>query len=374
MSKIMDEELKDCLEVKYNNKPCYNIVYNTGFHMLKKELDNLDLKAKKVAIISDDKVAAIYGDELKNVVSQSCSECFIFTFPNGENYKTLDTVKSIYKFLIENHFTRKDFLIALGGGVVGDVTGYAAATYLRGVKFIQVPTTLLSQVDSSIGGKTGVDFDGYKNMVGAFYMPSLVYMNIQTLKTLDDRQFFSGFAEVMKSALLKDEKFYSWLIDHLYEICEKDMDTLKEMIFRTNIIKKIIVEHDPTEKGERALLNLGHTLGHAIEKYMKFTLYHGECVALGCVASAYISWKKGYLSMEEYYEIRDMFVPFNLPISIDNVDCDEVIKLTKSDKKAENNMVKFILLKKIGKAFIDTTVTDEDMLNALNELNFQEED
>ena len=156
-------------------------------------------------------------------------------------------------------FDRKDLLIALGGGVVGDVTGFAAATYLRGIDFVQIPTTLLAQADSSIGGKTGVDFDGYKNMAGAFYMPRLVYMNISALKTLDDRQFYSGFAEVMKHGLIKDGSFYEWLLENMYEICDRDVGTLLEMVMRSCNIKKLVVEKDPTEKGDRALLNFGHT-------------------------------------------------------------------------------------------------------------------
>ena len=178
----------------------------------------------------------------------------------------------------------------------------------------------------------------------------------------------------MKSALIKDGNFYEWLIDQMYEICERDVETLAEMVERSCMIKKLVVEKDPLEKGDRALLNFGHTIGHAIEKYMNFTMTHGECVALGCVAAAFISWKKNWLSMEEYYEIRDMFVPFYLPISIDNLDIEEVLQLTKSDKKAENRYIKFILLKKVGKALIDKTVTDDEIREALQELNFNEND
>ena len=265
-------------------------------------------------------------------------------------------------------------LIALGGGVVGDLTGYTAATYLRGIDFIQIPTTLLAQCDSSIGGKTGVDFDGYKNMVGAFHMPRLVYMNMAVLKSLEERQFFAGFAEVMKHGLIKDHIFYEWLIENMYEICERDLDVLEEMIMKSCMVKKLVVEKDPTEKGERALLNFGHTIGHAIEKAKNFELLHGECVALGAVAAAYISWKHELLSMDEYYEIRDMFVPFYLPISIDGIEPEEILKLTKSDKKMEEGKIKFVLLKKVGKAVIDTTVTDEDILNAVKEIYFSDDD
>ena len=257
---------------------------------------------------------------------------------------------------------------------MGDVTGYVAATYLRGIRYVQVPTTLLSQADSSIGGKTGVDFDGYKNMVGAFKMPSLVYMNPGALATLEDRQFFSGFAEVMKHGLIRDAAFYEWLIENMYEICERNMDVLQEMLIHSCTIKKYIVEKDPTEQGDRALLNFGHTVGHAIEKAKDFSLLHGECVALGAVAAAYISWKRELLSMEEYYEIRDMFVPFYLPISVDEIDPEEILRLTKSDKKMESGKIRFVLLKKIGKAVTDNTVTDEELLAAIREINFSEED
>lgn len=362
------------INVLYNKKPCYDIVISKGFDELNSELSVLDVADKKLCIITDSQVGPIYSESLKEVLVPLCKQVSIFTIPAGEANKTLDTVKSIYEFLINEKFGRKDMLIALGGGVVGDITGYAAATYLRGIDFIQIPTTLLSQNDSSIGGKTGVDFDGYKNMVGAFKMPRLVYMNLKTLSTLDDRQYFSGFAEVMKHGLIKDANFYTWLIENMYEICERDLDILEEMVVRSCNIKKAVVEKDPTEQGDRALLNFGHTIGHAIEKAKNFELSHGECISLGAVAAAYISWKRNLLTMEEYYEVRDMYVPFYLPISIDSINPEEILALTKSDKKAQNGTIKFILLKKIGKAIIDDTVTDEELLAAINEIYFDEEE
>ena len=361
------------LNVLYEKKPCYDIVVTNSFDQLNSELEAFGISERKVCIVTDSNVDAIYGEEVLNLLSGCAVKAVKFIFPAGEESKNLDIVKQAYTFLIKEGFDRKDLLVALGGGVVGDLTGYVAATYLRGVDFIQVPTTLLAQTDSSIGGKTGVDFDGYKNMVGAFKMPKLVYMNLTTLSTLDDRQFFSGFAEVMKHGLIKDAIFYQWLIENMYEICEKDYKTLEEMLIRSMSVKKMIVEKDPLEKGDRALLNLGHTIGHAIEKAKNFTLFHGECVALGTVAAAFISWKKELLTMEEYYEIRDMFVPFYLPISVDDIDPKEILKLTKSDKKMSAGKIKFILLKKIGKAVIDTTVTDEEILAALDEINFSED-
>ena len=362
------------LQIMYEKKPCYEIVFETSFEQLWEELEKLEASDKKLCIITDSNVEKIYGEEIVNLLQDKCKKVSLFSFKAGEEHKTLDTVKTIYDFLIKEGFDRKDMLLALGGGVVGDMTGFVAATYLRGVDFIQIPTTLLAQADSSIGGKTGVDFDGYKNMVGAFKMPKLVYMNISTLNTLPDRQYFAGFAEIMKHGLIKDEAFYTWLLSNIYEICEKQTETMQEMIFRSCEIKKQIVEKDPTEKGERALLNLGHTVGHAIEKHKNFELYHGECVALGVVAAAFISYKRNLIKMDDYYEIRDMFVPFYLPISVDHISPEEVLRLTRSDKKSENGKIKFVLLKKIGKAVIDDSVTEAEILEAINEIYYSEED
>ncbi len=357
-----------------NKKPCYDILFTQSFGELWPSLAELGCQDRRICIVTDSKVDELYGAQVLECLEGKCLKAVKYVFPQGEENKNLDTVRSIYSFLIQEGLDRKDLLVALGGGVVGDTAGYVAATYLRGVDYIQVPTTLLSQTDSSIGGKTGVDFDGYKNMVGAFKMPRLVYVNLSVLQTLDDRQFFSGFAEVMKHGLIRDEILYQWLIDKMYEICERDLDVLQEMLMRSCAVKKSIVEKDPTEQGDRALLNFGHTIGHAIEKYKNFQLSHGECVALGAVAAAYISWKRDLLSMEEYYEVRDMFVPFNLPISVEDIDPDEILRLTKADKKMEAGRVKFILLKKIGKAVIDRTVTDEEILAAIREIYFSDED
>ena len=389
------------LNVMYQKKPCYDIIFSEDFGELLDELAPLSIENRKVCIITDSHVSSLYGDEVMELLKGKCRKHVLFSFPAGEENKTLDTVKEIYTFLIREGFDRKDLLIALGGGVVGDIAGYTAATYLRGVDFVQIPTTLLAQADSGIGGKTGVDFDGFKNMVGAFYMPKLVYMNLSVLRSLpekqivsgmgevlkhglikdkayyewllDDRQYFSGFAEIMKHGLIKSGPFYEWLLDNMYEINDRETETLLEMVQGSCMVKKLVVEKDPGEQGERALLNFGHTIGHAIEKYKNFSLTHGECVALGAVAAAFISWKHEWLSMEEYYEIRDMFVPFNLPISIEDIDPEEILKLTKSDKKMEDGQIKFVLLKKVGKAVIDKTVTDQDILNALSEIHYVEE-
>ena len=361
------------LEVLYNKKPCYDIVIEKEFQSLTEEIRKLDTANRKLCIITDSIVGSIYLEEVTKLLEPLCKQVISFAFQSGEERKNLSTVNDIYRFLIEQNFDRKDMLVALGGGVVGDMTGFVAATYLRGIDFIQVPTSFLAQLDSSIGGKTGVDFEQYKNMIGAFKMPKLVYINLHTLTTLDDRQFFNGFAEAMKHGLIRDAIYYEWMLSNMYEICERDLEILEELVYKSCQIKKVIVEKDPTEQGDRALLNFGHTIGHAIEKYKNFTLQHGECVALGCVAAAYISWQKKLLSRDEYYEVRDMFVPFNLPISIEDVNVDEIIKITKSDKKMEEGLLKFILLKKIGKAVIDKSVTEDELRAGIEEIIYRDE-
>ncbi len=364
------------LKINTPDGSSYDIVYMTNFKALPDEIGKIydNAKDKKYCIITDDKVKDLYADEVVSVLKEAGLNCEVFSFKSGEESKNLDVIRDALGFLIEHNFKRDDVLIALGGGVTGDMTGFIAAVYLRGIDFIQVPTTLLSQVDSSIGGKTGVDYQGFKNMVGAFKMPKLVYTNLSVLDTLDGRQYYSGMAEVIKDALLGDEEFYVWLINNLYEIHDKEKETLIELVYKSNLIKKDIVERDPFEKGDRALLNLGHTLGHAIEKYKDFKLAHGECVALGTVCAAYISKQRKLITNDEYYEIRDMMVPFNLPITIDDIDPEKIVDLTANDKKAVKGGIKFVLLKKAGEAFLDTTVTREEMLEAVNEIYFSEED
>lgn len=361
------------IQVNYESKPCYDIIIEHSFSELEKELKQLKLEGRKIGFITDENTDRYYS-ELKIIFEKQDTTVFRICIKSGEENKNLATVQYIYEELINMHFDRKDILVALGGGVIGDMTGFAAATYLRGIDFIQIPTTLLSQVDSSVGGKTGVDFLAYKNMVGAFHMPKLVYINLAVLKTLDHRQFCSGMGEVLKYGLIRSETYYSWLISNMYEILDLDYEALEEMIYKSCLTKKIIVEKDPKEQGDRALLNFGHTIGHAIEKLKNFTLLHGECVALGSVAAAYVSYLKGYITLDEFYEIRDMFVAFNLPISVDSLEADEIIAVTKSDKKMEGSYIKFILLQSLGDAIIDTTVTDLELKAAIEQILYKEED
>lgn len=360
--------MENRLSVFYKEKPSYDIVFENSFHGILKELLPFSLKERKLCIVTDSIVGFLYADELKEILLSAVFKVTIFTFPAGEINKNLTTVQRLYEFLIEQKFDRNDMLVALGGGVVGDLTGFAAATYLRGIRFIQVPTTLLAMSDSSVGGKTGVDLEAYKNMIGAFYMPKLVYMNVSTLLSLDNRQYYAGFGEVIKHGLIKQKEFYQWLKENEFKIKAKEYSILKQMVYKNCKIKKEVVEHDPFEQGERALLNFGHTIGHAVEKLLDFKMFHGECVSIGMAAASFISMRRNMITKEELYDILTMNQKFFLPINIheSKITEESVLEAVSRDKKKDSNKIKFILLDGIGHAVIDTTVTKQEMSEAVS--------
>ena len=357
------------LPVSYQGTHCYNIELHTSFVGLPSALEQLNMLQKRLCIVSDSNVAACYADEVEELLKkQGCSSVYRFVFPAGEENKTLHVIEDLYEFLIQNQFDRSDVLIALGGGVTGDMTGYAAATYLRGIRFVQIPTSLLSMVDSSIGGKTGVDFRGYKNMVGAFYQPSLVYVNISALKTLDERQFASGMGEIIKHGLIKNVDYFYRLQDHKEEILSLEYSSVTDMVYQSQLIKREVVEADPKEKGERAFLNFGHTIGHAIEKALNFSLLHGECVALGMVAAAHISYLRGDLSKVDIDTIEHVIASYGLPVRFKGLNNEEILHNCMHDKKKDGTVIRFILLHSIGNCYITTDVTNEEMEQAINYL------
>ncbi|SDZ90419.1 3-dehydroquinate synthase [Oribacterium sp. KHPX15] len=354
MSKILD--------VNYEGEFAYHIYIEKTFDGLKGAVSELRISDRRALIVTDKNVAPLYLDKVKDILS----ECFCFVdeiiLTPGEENKNTDSIAHIYERAIQDNFDRNDFLVALGGGVVGDMTGFAAATYMRGIRFIQIPTTLLSQVDSSIGGKTGVDFRAYKNMVGAFHMPSLVYSSVSTLKSLDEIQYASGMGEVIKHSLIKDKDYFGFLTDKLEGLKDRDMDVLIETVYRSNVIKKEVVEKDPKEKGERQLLNFGHTLGHAIEKCSDFSYSHGQCVAFGCLAAMHIS---DVTTEEENKAVCELMKAVGLQTTLKPMDNQTILAATRKDKKMDKGHVRFILLHSLGNAYIDSNVSDDSMLEAL---------
>ncbi len=360
--------MSELITVHYNEKPIYDIAIEKDFSKLAMKVSELGISGRKLCIVTDSNVGELYADEVKNELEKTGNAVFVYTFRAGEASKNLNTVEDVYEYLIINKFDRKDMIVALGGGVVGDLAGFTAATYLRGIDFIQVPTSLLAQVDSSIGGKTGVDFRAYKNMVGAFHQPRLVYMNLSVLGSLSERLFNSGFGEIIKHGFIRDKEYYTWLKENIQHIKSHDYDALENMIAISCNIKRRVVELDPTEKGDRALLNFGHTLGHAIEKLKNFELYHGECVVLGMVAALEISRTRQLISDAEYEDAINTFKAYNFPVTVDGISVEDVIKVSKNDKKMDAGKIKFILLDRIGNAYIDKTVTDDEMRAALSKV------
>ena len=352
------------LDVKKDGEFCYSIRFEKNFSYLAEEISKLGFVGHKLCVVTDSNVAPLYLEAVKNALKEKFDKVYEFVIPAGEQNKTLDNIKKLYEYLILNRFDRKDCLVALGGGVIGDMTGYAAATYIRGIDFVHVPTTLLSQVDSSIGGKTGVDFDSYKNMVGAFHMPRLVYMNLSVLNTLSDEQFSCGMGEILKHGLIKNREYFTWCMDNADKIQERDYETLLYMIKESCKIKRDVVEKDPTEKGDRALLNFGHTLGHAVEKLKNFEMLHGQCVAVGAVAAMKLSAMRGNVLEEDVANSEKCFEKFGLPVRAEGITAEQILQISKSDKKMEAGKIKFVLLQEVGNAYVDKTVTDEELMQA----------
>jgi 3-dehydroquinate synthase len=322
------------------------------------------LKRKHVAIVTNTTVAPLYLAQLSDTLQAAGVRVIPIILPDGEAYKNSDTLNSIYDALLQNRCERSTTLIALGGGVIGDLTGYAAATFLRGVPFIQIPTTLLSQVDSSVGGKTGINHPLGKNMIGAFYQPQLVLADIDTLQTLPPREFSAGVAEVVKYGLIRDAQFFDWLERHMAQLMQLDEAVLSEAIYRSCQNKADVVAKDEHEQGERALLNLGHTFGHAIENAMGYGVWlHGEAVAAGTMMAADLSQRMDWLSANDVARIKNSLLAANLPLVPPKLGAAKYLDLMGLDKKVENGKIRLVLQQGIGRAVI-TSDYDADKLSA----------
>ena len=323
------------------------------------------LKQKYVAVVTNTTVAPLYLDSLLDLLKQNNIKAFPIILQDGEAYKNQETLNLIYDALLKEKCERNVTLIALGGGVIGDMTGYAAATYLRGVPFIQIPTTLLSQVDSSVGGKTGINHPMGKNMIGAFYQPQCVIADIDTLKTLPQREFSAGMAEVIKYGLIRDEAFFSWLEKNMEGLMKLNPTLLVEAILRSCQNKADVVEIDEHESGVRATLNLGHTFGHAIENAIGYGVWlHGEAVGCGMVLGADLSCRLNYITRAEADRLTKIIQSMNLPIVPPKFGGKRYLELMQVDKKTESGQIRYVVLEKIGKAQIQG-VPDTQVLETL---------
>lgn len=333
-------------------------------------LSNADYWAKRidsrqVCIVSNELVAGYYLDALQAQLSDKT--VISVMLEDGEAHKTLDAVSHIIDALMQARFNRDATIIALGGGIVGDVAGYAAASYQRGIHYIQVPTSLLAQVDSSVGGKTGVNHPLGKNMIGAFYQPQAVMIDVSTLTTLAPREFSAGMAEVIKYGLINDPDFFHWLENNIERIMTQDSATLIEMIAHCCQNKADIVAADEREAGQRALLNLGHTFGHALEALTHYQTYkHGEAIAIGMRMAAELSRLQGWLSDQDLKRMIKLLDQAKLPYHLNEaISSDDILATMRLDKKVAKGRLRLVLMQAFGHSFITSEVTDAQILQAI---------
>ncbi|MGN1394609.1 MAG: 3-dehydroquinate synthase [Succinivibrionaceae bacterium] len=320
-------------------------------------------KKSHVVVVTNTTVQTWYLEPLMNSLLKSGFKTYACILPDGEQYKNLESFNQIMTFLLEHNCGRDTTLIALGGGVIGDLTGYAAASFQRGIDFIQIPTTLLSHVDSSVGGKTGINHPLGKNMIGAFYQPKAVVIDLDCLKTLPNRELAAGMAEVIKYGIIWDNEFFKYLEEHASDIKNLDFAVLSEVIYKCCCIKADVVHQDEKESGIRAILNLGHTFGHAIETFMGYGVWlHGEGVAVGMVMAAQVALSRGYITLNEFERIKVLINSVGLPIKKpENMNTEDFLKIMVHDKKAQNGKVRFIIPTKLGGASLFGDVSQNEI-------------
>lgn len=359
-----------CVNVRHSSGkyPIYigeNLFENEGVFPVK--------KGDKLMIVSNKTVAQYYLLPLKNTLEKIGCEVNICLLPDGEAYKNLESLNHIYTALLDKNYGRASILVALGGGVIGDICGLAAATYQRGIRFIQIPTTLLAQVDSSVGGKTAVNHQLGKNMIGAFYQPQAVIIDLSTLRTLPQREISAGLAEVIKYGVALDKSFFTWLCQHIYQIKTLEIQTLTYAVSHCCQLKTEIVKKDEKEAGERALLNFGHTFGHAIETEMGYgQCLHGEAVAIGmCIAIALSQklktmHKMNSISKADITLLHDLLKRADLPTTVpQNMPLEQFFVHMQRDKKNTHNTIRFVLLRSIGTSYIATDIPRKDIEQTL---------
>ena len=319
------------------------------------------IQGKDCLIVTNETVAPLYLDVMKSNIDDKTIE--VITIKDGEHYKTIDTWSKIIDKLTAMRANRDTTIIALGGGVLGDIAGFAAATFMRGLPFIQVPTTLLAQVDSSVGGKTGVNHKDGKNLIGSFYQPRMVISDIDVLSTLPDREYKCGLAEIIKYGAIYDVDFFAWLESNMSELLIRAPEKLIYAISRSCQIKANIVGEDEFEIGKRAILNFGHTFGHALENIMGYgELLHGEAVAIGMI----IASKLSPINSLERNRLISLIKSANLPHKIELNDENQMLDVMKTDKKVKNKKLRFVLLRSLGEAFVEEDLSEKEILDAIN--------
>jgi len=330
------------------------------------QLINKHITSSQVLIVTSERIAPLYLKRIEDCLEKLDHDVLIL--PDGESTKSLDSLNQIITRLMEKKYSRTCILIALGGGVIGDLTGFAAACYQRGVKFIQIPTTLLAQVDSSVGGKTAVNHPLGKNMIGAFYQPCAVFADTNVLSTLPEREFAAGLAEVIKYGLIRDKDFHDWLEKNIESVIKRDSEALSYIIERSCINKAEVVALDERESGVRATLNLGHTFGHAIETALSYKDWlHGEAVGCGMLMAADLSMRLGLIDQEQVDRIKSLLERANLPTKIPKgINLKQMLENMKVDKKSRDGVLYLVLLNDIGEAVVTSNYTEQALRQTIN--------
>jgi 3-dehydroquinate synthase len=341
----------------------YKVYINNTMDKLSLVLSQYKIKnSDKLFLITDSKISNIYKSQIENFASKH--NCIVYEMPEGEENKNYNTVEGIYKFLLENHACRDSVLIAFGGGVVGDLVGFTASTFMRGLRFINIPTTLISQVDSCVGGKVGYNFSSVKNGIGGFYNPIFVYIAVDFLKTLDKKQYINGLSEVIKYGVIEQNTIIKFIKENYNDILEIDNEKLIYIVEQCLLIKSNTIEKDFNDRDYRNTLNFGHSVGHAIEAVSEYKVGHGTAVALGMLVAIKLSIKLFKVNSELYDEIEDLFIKVGLPTryKVDNYDL--FLYSIKHDKKNSDNIINMVLLQELGICKTKVQVTSEDIIKA----------
>ena len=355
--------MKPALTVELGDNRSYPIYIGSGV-LANRELWAEISQNRHAAIVSNETVMPLYGDNVARALSRKPG---VISIPDGEEYKTLTTYSELIDELLEQKLDRSSVLIALGGGVVGDITGFVAASYYRGVPYIQVPTTLLAQVDSAVGGKTAVNHVRGKNLIGAFYQPSAVVIDVDTLASLPQPIYVEGLAEVIKYGIIADAKFFEWLEDNVESVLRRDAAALEYIIQRSCEIKAEVVAEDEQEQGRRAILNYGHTFGHAIENLSGYgQLLHGEAVSVGMRLAAELSCKMNLAGHEVSQRISQLLVKYGLPLHCGPIDVQHFREAMSQDKKVVDGQLRFILVREIGTVEVVENVPEQLLMECLS--------
>jgi len=360
--------VKDQIKVNLGENS-YSVIWQDLILSLKKDIEKFT-EGRKTAVITNTKIYGIYKKEINNLFKNS----LLIILPDGEKTKRIKTIEEISEKLLKENFNRDSLLIAFGGGVIGDITGFAASIYARGISFVQVPTTLLAMVDSSVGGKTGVNLSQGKNMAGTFYQPKAVFICCEFLKTLPKREINCGLAEAVKSALIMNKVFFSFLEKNVENILNKNINIMNLLSKESVLVKAAVVEKDEKENLLRGILNLGHTLAHAIESWYNYKyINHGEAVSIGLSFAAFFSYRQGILEEKKYHRIIDILTNLKLNKNISNLPgqkkpkAEELLELMKKDKKNKKEEIYFVMLKDIGQYLLPKPVESKKLFLALKE-------